>query len=502
MVMTNSSKEYFQTHANDWDRMRTGYFQETVRQVVIDHAYLRKEFRAADIGSGTGFMAAALAPLVSRIHVIDGSAEMLETARRNLAGFDNVEYLHADGLAIDLPDGSLDAVFANMYLHHCPDPLAAIKEMTRLLRPGGRLVITDSDSHPYEWMREEMADVWLGFDRAQMRDWYRVAGLVNVVVENTGETCCATAEKVEIVDEKNRQASVTIFVAAGAKRLSGMKEEVAREYRRHAVEGSSCGCSDSSSSSGAASYGCGESSTGSCCSSSQAPAVDTSRKGLQDPTVDYSDQTLASAPAEAVEMSLGCGNPLAIGELRSGEVVLDIGSGAGLDSFVAAGKVGPSGKVIGVDMTPEMIARAQATAEKNGLKQVEFRLGQAEALPVGDGSVDVILSNCVINLTEDKGQVFQEAFRALKEGGRLEISDVVTDGSFPAKPGGEHGWADCVDGALPEAEYLGLVRQAGFTVRQTLKSKSVQKVDGVAVYSLIVSAIKPTNGSERTGCCG
>lgn len=499
MVMTDSSKQYFQTHANDWDKLRTGYFQEAVRKVAVEHAYLRPDFTVADIGAGTGFMAAALAPLAAKVYVVDGSPEMIAVAKGNLAEFKNVTYLVADGSAIDLPDASLDAVFANMYLHHCTDPLAAIREMARLLRPGGRLVITDSDSHPYEWMREEMADVWLGFDRGQMRDWYAQAGLVNVLVENTGETCCASAEKVEIVDEKNRQASVTIFVAAGTKALSGMKEEVAEQYRRHAVEGSSCSCSDSSSASGSC---CSGSTGSSCCSGGESAEV----KRLHEPgdrSIDYSDQTLASAPVEAVEMSLGCGNPLAIGELRPGETVLDIGSGAGLDAFLAAARVGEGGKVIGVDMTPEMLARARATAEKNGLRQVEFRLGQAEALPVEDASVDVILSNCVINLTEDKGVVFREAFRVLKPGGRLEISDMVTDGSFPAAENRDgQGWSDCVNGALPEAEYLGLVKAAGFDVRATLRSSAQQKLAGTAVYSLIVSAFKPTGQSPKKCCCG
>ncbi|MHC1781585.1 MAG: methyltransferase domain-containing protein [Anaerolineaceae bacterium] len=487
--MTDSSKEYFQNHAGDWDNLRSGYFQDAVRKVAVAHAYLRPEFKAADIGAGTGFMAAALAPLVKKVHVVDGSAEMLEVARRNLAAFKNISYLQSDGLTINLPDGSLDAVFANMYLHHCPDPLGAIREMARLLRPGGRLVITDSDSHPYVWMREEMADVWLGFDRGQIREWYRQAGLVNIIVDNTGETCCAAAEAVEIRDEKNRQASVTIFVAAGAKAISGMKEEVAREYRRHAVEGSSCGCSDSSSSSSCCSSG--DQASG-CCSSENGPVFG---------AVNYSGQTLASAPAEAVEMSLGCGNPLAIGDLRPGETVLDIGSGAGLDSFLAARKVGPQGRVIGVDMTAEMIARARATAEKNGLRQVEFRLGQAEELPVEDGSVDVILSNCVINLCEDKGRVFQEAFRVLKENGRLEISDMVSDGSFPARTDGQS-WADCITGALPETEYIDLIKQAGFSVRDKLRSRAEQKLEGVAVYSLIVSAVKSGRNTGKKSCCG
>jgi ubiquinone/menaquinone biosynthesis C-methylase UbiE len=484
--MTDASREYFQKNASDWDNLRSGYFQEAVRNAAVARAYLRPEFKAADIGAGTGFMAAALAPLVEVVYVVDGSAEMLEVARRNLAGFNNITYLRSDGLSIDLPDGSLDAIFANMYLHHCPDPLTAIREMTRLLRPGGRLIITDSDTHPYEWMRAEMADVWLGFDREQIRTWYHEAGLVNIIVDNTGETCCATAETVEMRDEKNRTASVTIFVAAGTRSISGMKEEVAREYRRHALEGSSCGCSDSS---------------GSCCSGDgQASGCCESDAALPIGAVNYPGAALASVPAEAVDMSLGCGNPLAIGDLQAGETVLDIGAGAGLDSFLAANKVGPQGRVIGVDMTPEMISRARETAAKNGLHQVEFRLGQAEALPVDDGSVDVVLSNCVINLCEDKGLVFQEAFRVLKQGGRLEISDVVANASFPAGLDGE-GWAECITGALPETEYLDLIKQAGFSIRKTLRSREAQPVEGAMVYTLIVSAIKPRDDTPRKGCC-
>ena len=119
----------------------------------------------ADVGAGTGFVAAGLAPLVKHVHVLDGSPEMLDVARKNLAQFENLEFHVADGLALPLPDDSLDAAFANMYLHHCPDPLAAIREMVRILRPGGRLVITDMDTHTHEWLKTEMADVWLGFDR-------------------------------------------------------------------------------------------------------------------------------------------------------------------------------------------------------------------------------------------------------------------------------------------------------------------------------------------------
>ena len=166
--------------------LRSGYFTEAVREAAIARAYLHPEMVVADVGAGTGFMSAGLAPLVQQVHVVDGSPAMLDVARKNLAAFDNLEFHQADGLSLPLPDASLDAVFANMYLHHCPDPLAAIQEMVRTLRPGGRLVITDMDAHDHAWLKEEMADVWLGFDRDQIRAWFEQAGLVNVIVDCTG----------------------------------------------------------------------------------------------------------------------------------------------------------------------------------------------------------------------------------------------------------------------------------------------------------------------------
>ena len=174
-------------------------------------------------------------------------------------------------------------------------------------------------------------------------------------------------------------------------------------------------------------------------------------------------------------------------------MVLDIGSGGGLDAFLAAGKVGPAGRVIGVDMTPAMLERARASAERNNITNVEFRQGYAEELPVADGEVDVIISNCVINLTEDKGHVFREAFRVLKPGGRLEVSDIVTSGPVPIElRESAAGWSECVTGALPEAEYLDLIAQAGFENVTTRRSASMGEAFGISVYSVIASAQKPS----------
>jgi arsenite methyltransferase len=176
----------------------------------------------------------------------------------------------------------------------------------------------------------------------------------------------------------------------------------------------------------------------------------------------YDRQELSSIPEEA-DMGLGCGNPTAIAGLRPGETVVDLGSGGGIDCFLAAGKVGPTGKVIGVDMTREMIDRARKAAGKSPHTNVEFRLGEIENLPVRDGEADVIISNCVINLSPDKGRVFREAFRALKPGGRLLVSDIVLSGDLPEKARSSMAlWASCVSGAVLEKDYLGLMKEAGF----------------------------------------
>jgi SAM-dependent methyltransferase len=217
----------------------------------------------------------------------------------------------------------------------------------------------------------------------------------------------------------------------------------------------------------------------------------------------YEQEQLEEVPLEAVDISLGCGNPTAIASLKPGEVVLDIGSGGGIDAFYAARRVGPEGRVIGLDMTPQMIERATQSARDAGLDQVEFRLGHAEEMPIEDGTVDVILSNCVINLCEDKGRVFEESFRVLKPGGRVSISDMVSDGPLPvAMRGDPSRWAGCVYGALPEAEYLDLLAQAGFQDIRAARSNSDGDVFGVRVYSLAVSACKGVPGTSQSGCCG
>jgi SAM-dependent methyltransferase len=182
------------------------------------------------------------------------------------------------------------------------------------------------------------------------------------------------------------------------------------------------------------------------------------------PTVrgDYSSQEVESLPPEAVQSSFGCGNPLQFAGVQQGQTVLDIGSGAGIDCFLAAEKVGPQGKVIGLDMTPAMIEKASRIAQQRGYKNVEFRLGRADRMPVEDASVDWIVSNCVINLAPDKAAVFREAFRVLKPGGQLSISDIVLGGDLPQEVlDNFEAYVGCVAGAIREEEYLAAMLAAG-----------------------------------------
>jgi arsenite methyltransferase len=200
---------------------------------------------------------------------------------------------------------------------------------------------------------------------------------------------------------------------------------------------------------------CGPAPASSCCGAAPT-AKDVSRR------VGYSDEEMAAAP-EGANLGLGCGNPIALASLKSGETVLDLGSGAGFDCFLAAKKVGSNGRVIGVDMTPEMLDKARENARRAGVANVEFRLGEIENLPVADGSVDAVISNCVINLAPDKARVFAEAFRALKPGGRLMVSDLVLTAPLPkVVQESVAAYVGCLAGASLKTDYLRAIGQAGF----------------------------------------
>jgi arsenite methyltransferase len=207
----------------------------------------------------------------------------------------------------------------------------------------------------------------------------------------------------------------------------------------------------------------------------------------QTKSIGYSAKELKNIP-ESTVLGLGCGNPTALADLKKGEIVLDLGSGAGIDVFLAANKVGDSGHVIGVDMTKEMILRAEKIAKENGYKNVEFRLGEIEDLPVKDNMIDVIISNCVINLSPDKLRTFKEAFRVLKPGGRLLVSDLVTEGDLPEDiKKSFDAWSGCIAGALEKNKYLDTIKKAGFQNIEILnQNRYVQKeIDSRLVGKII-----------------
>lgn len=201
---------------------------------------------------------------------------------------------------------------------------------------------------------------------------------------------------------------------------------------------------------------------GSCCSSGNSCCGDPGSKDRTAAVMGYTDEELASLPKGA-NLGLGCGNPVALASLQEGDTVLDLGSGAGVDCFLAARKVGRTGRVIGVDMTPEMLEKARGNAEKSGYKNVEFRLGEIENLPVADASVDIVISNCVINLSFEKGKVFNEILRVLRPGGRFMISDIVLLKELPdSVKSSAKAYVGCLSGAVMKERYLNDIRSAGF----------------------------------------
>ena len=206
--------------------------------------------------------------------------------------------------------------------------------------------------------------------------------------------------------------------------------------------------------------------------------------------IGYTDEEMQAVPSGA-NLGLGCGNPTALASIKEGETVLDLGSGAGFDCFLASNKVGPNGKVIGVDMTEEMLAQARANALKGGYKNVEFRQGEIEKLPVEDNTIDVIISNCVINLVPSKERAFKEAFRVLKPGGRLMVSDIVLLKKLPGfVRESVEAYVGCISGAMMKDKYLDAIKSAGF--------KKVQVVDE-SIFPLDCVANDPIGGRILEG---
>jgi ArsR family transcriptional regulator len=239
-----------------------------------------------------------------------------------------------------------------------------------------------------------------------------------------------------------------------------IKKIVKDAYKEIAISGSGCGCSCNSAKSISKSIG-------------------------------YSDEELKIV-GEA-NMGLGCGNPLAFGKIKEGDIVLDLGSGAGIDAILAAKKVGKNGKVIGVDMTEEMIEKAKENAKKQGVENVEFLLGEIENLPIEDNFVDTIITNCVINLTPDKAKTFSEAYRVLKQGGRIYLSDIVLLKELTKEQrNNKELISGCVAGALLRDDYLSKIKQAGFKVKVLHENTGIskQQYNGIPLESIMVELTK------------
>lgn len=229
----------------------------------------------------------------------------------------------------------------------------------------------------------------------------------------------------------------------------------------------------------------------SCCGSKKSCCDKSDKQGISE-KIGYTKDDIASVP-DGADLGLGCGNPIALASLKEGEIVLDLGSGAGFDSFLASNRVGDRGKVIGVDMTPEMINKARKNAAKGGYTNVEFRLGEIEYLPAADNSVDVIISNCVINLVPDKEKVFAEAFRVLKPNGRLMVSDIVLLAELPEViKSSISAYVGCISGAIMKDDYIEAIKKAGF-LDVTIAEEST--------FSLDCMENDPTAEAIMGDCC-
>ena len=229
----------------------------------------------------------------------------------------------------------------------------------------------------------------------------------------------------------------------------------------------------------------------SCCGPEPSSCCGSTSASLVQMSLDYNPEDLASIP-EGADMGLGCGVPTAYADFKEGFTVLDLGSGAGIDVFIASRYIGKTGKAIGVDMTPAMIEKAKANAQKINATNVEFRLGEIEALPVDNDSVDRVISNCVINLVPNKENAFREIYRVLKPGGKFTVSDIVIDGIMSEKNRRDAAlWAGCISGAISRTDYLDIIGKVGFSSVEIVSEKQHDyNKDNVALFSITVSGTK------------
>lgn len=417
-------------------------------QLAVNSSYPHPQMKLALISSNAGTLANAIRQVV---------APPIADLRSNSAGTDPQPELKITSLAslnafTNHPEQGFDLIHYDVPTHK-PILQTEIADIANKLVVGGRLTLLFPPSATLATIEEPI-------HLQQLRKDLNQTNFVNVLLQSPSASQPYAAPSLG-----------SGFIASATLKISN-QASVQQTYSAKALDGSCC---DGSS--------C-------CCSSNTLLTLeDVASVNWQN---GYTPADTLNVPTEAAAFSLGCGNPLGLATIHPGETVLDIGSGGGIDAFIAAKRVGEHGKVIGVDMTPAMLQRARKTATDHGYANISFKHGYAHALPVPNSSVDVIISNCVINLAEDKAAVFSEAFRALRPGGRLEVNDMVFGGAvLPAMRRNPQGWSECVSGALPQEEYLNLLRQAGFSnVRSSAGPSHGVSADGLAIFSVQVSATK------------
>lgn len=438
------------------------------------------------VGSSTGSMPLFIAPQAKRVIGIDLSKESLSFAERRTRqmGVTNIEYKKGDAEALPLEDNSVDVVLSDCVINLVPDKQKAFDEIYRVLKADGSLVMADPvRKKPLEETSDELFTGCIAGAVAK-EDYRRMlekAGFENIeITDITNLARKIFADHEEKFDEYGLDYVIikTRKPAELSRANDGKIKKIVREgYARIAKQDHSC-CAPANP----------------CCGGS---AEEIGKK------IGYAEEDLKAVP-EGANLGLGCGNPVALASLKRGEVVLDLGSGAGFDCFLAANKVGRKGRVMGVDMTPEMIERARENARKGNYGNVEFRLGEIENLPAADNSVDAIISNCVINLSPDKERVFREAFRVLKPGGRLMVSDMVLLRELPdfVKQSIE-AYIGCISGAIMRDEYIGAIKKAGFQQVRIVDENSYPieyAVNDPAAKAIVEnSKISPENLREIAG---
>ena len=408
---------------------------------MLEFTQVDKQTIVGIIGSSTGSMGLFVAPRAKKVVGVDLSEASLRFAERRAGqlGIVNIENKLGDAEALPWEDSSIDVVLSDCVINLVPDKQAAFKEIFRVLKENGTLVMADPvKNRPLNDTSDELlagciAGAVAKEDYERMLEKAGFDGVETINITDFAKTVFAGHEEkfdkygLDYVIVKARKPE-KLNTSNGEKSLKSIIRE---GYARIAQQG------------------------GSCCCGPASPQVISLKVG-------YNEEELKAVP-EGSNLGLGCGNPVALASINEGETVLDLGSGPGLDCFLAADRVGPKGKVIGVDMTPEMVMKARANAQKGDYENVEFRLGEIENLPVADNSVDVIISNCVINLSPDKKRVFEEAFRVLKPGGRMVVSDIVLLKELPdVIKSSVEAYVGCLSGAMLREDYLSALKTAGF----------------------------------------